>query len=368
MLEMFKVRGEEEVRVGEDGLRRTVAAVFRKMGAPEEDCGLAADALVSADLRGVETHGVSNMLRSYVSGYGSGAINPTPNWRILRETPSTANIDSDGGLGIIVTPKAMEIAIEKAAVSGMGVVTVRNSGHLGMASYHAMMALERDMIGVCMTACPPLVVPTFGAEPRLGTNPIALAAPAGEEPPFVFDAAMCTVAANKVKLAQRVGAKLMPGWVTRPDGSPAMEATDPPVEDSMRESGMALLPLGSTRELGSHKGYGLTAVVEILGGIMSGGGIAGMAGNTSFGHYVAAYSVEAFMDTGEFKRTMDAWLRHLQATRPAPGHDRVVYPGLPEFEEARERRSRGIPLHREVVDWFRGICEELEIPFELARS
>ena len=179
LLEIFKVRSEEEERVDVSGLRQTVTEVFRKMGVPPEDCELGADVLLAADLRGVETHGVSNMLRSYVRGYTSGSINPRPNWRILRESPSTANIDSDGGLGIIVTPKAMEIAIEKASASGMGVVTIRNSGHLGMASYHAMMALEHDMIGVCMTACPPLVVPTFGAEPRLGTNPIALAAPAG---------------------------------------------------------------------------------------------------------------------------------------------------------------------------------------------
>ena len=179
---------------------------------------------------------------------------------------------------------------------------------------------------------------------------------------------MCTVAANKVKLAQRVGAKLMPGWVTRADGSPAMEEVDPPREDSMRDSGMSLLPLGSTRELGSHKGYGLTAIVEILGGIMSGGGIVGMANRGVFGHFVAAYSVEAFMDTGEFKSTMDEWLRLLASTKPAPGHDRVVYPGLPEFEEERDRRSRGIPLHKEVVEWFRGICEELGIAFELERG
>ena len=368
LLEIFKVRSEEEERVDVSGLRQTVTEVFRKMGVPPEDCELGADVLLAADLRGVETHGVSNMLRSYVRGYTSGSINPRPNWRILRESPSTANIDSDGGLGIIVTPKAMEIAIEKASASGMGVVTIRNSGHLGMASYHAMMALEHDMIGVCMTACPPLVVPTFGAEPRLGTNPIALAAPADEEPPFVFDAAMCTVAANKIKLAQRVGAKLMPGWVTNPDGSPAMEAIDPPETDSMRDSEMCLLPLGSTRELGSHKGYGLTAVVEILGGIMSGGGIAGMAGRGMFGHFVAAYNVEAFMDTAEFKSTMDQWLRYLQSTKPAPGHDRVVYPGLPEFEEQNDRLSRGIPLHKEVIDWFKSICEELQIPFELSRA
>ncbi|MCH8109414.1 MAG: Ldh family oxidoreductase, partial [Chloroflexi bacterium] len=148
------------------------------MGVPDKDCELAADVLVTSDLRGVDSHGVSNMLRVYVNGYNEGSLNPRPNWRILRETPATANIDSDTGLGIIVVPKAMEIAIEKAKKVGVGMVTIRNARHLGMASYHAMMALEHDMIGTCMTSCPPGVLPTFGAEPRLGTNPIALAAPA----------------------------------------------------------------------------------------------------------------------------------------------------------------------------------------------
>ena len=173
MLEHFKVPVDEAVHVQEAPLRETVASIFRKMGVGEADSELATDVLVMADMRGVETHGVSNMLRAYVGGYGSGELNNDPNWRITRETPATANIDSDRGLGIIVVPKAMEIAIEKAKNVGVGMVTIHNSRHLGMASYHAMMALEHDQIGLCVTSCPPGVLPTFGAEPRLGTNPIA---------------------------------------------------------------------------------------------------------------------------------------------------------------------------------------------------
>ena len=177
MLPKFRVSLDEATMVPGDDLKSTVAAVFEKMGVPPEDAQLGADVLVVADLRGVDSHGVSNMLRSYVSGYTSGQINPTPDMRIVRETPSTASIDSDRGLGIITTPKAMDIAIRKAAEVGVGMVTLGNARHLGMASYHAMRALEHDMIGVCMTSCPPSVVPTFGAEPRLGTNPIAIAVP-----------------------------------------------------------------------------------------------------------------------------------------------------------------------------------------------
>ncbi len=192
------------------------------------------------------------MLRAYVSGYNSGEINARPDWRIVRQTPATANVDSDAGLGIIVTPRAMEIAIEKARNVGLGMVTVSNGRHLGMASYHAMMALEHDMIGVCMTGCPPSVLPTFGAEPRLGTNPIALAAPAGEEPPFVFDAATSVVAGNKLGLASRLGVDLLPGWVADLDGTPLMEAV--PMSLRMGPRGRETVPPAGP---GQHPGDGL---------------------------------------------------------------------------------------------------------------
>ena len=365
MLERFKVKEEDAVRVSEAPLRQTVTDIFKKMGVPEEDCGLAADVLVTSDVRGVDSHGVSNMLRTYVQGYNQGELNARPNWRILRETPATANIDSDRGLGIIVVPKAMEIAIEKASKVGVGMVTIRNSRHLGMASYHAMMALEHDMIGTCMTSCPPGVLPTFGAEPRLGTNPIALAAPADKEPPFVFDAATSTVAGNKLGLARRLGTDLLPGWVADEEGEPIMDEVAPPIPGYQGRASSFLVPLGSTRELGSHKGYGLSCIVDILGGVLSGGGYGANPGRPNFGHYVAAYSIEAFMDTQEFKRTMDEWMRMLKMTPPARGHDRVLYPGQPEAEATEDRRANGIPFHPEVVDWFRDICGELSIPYIL---
>ena len=365
VLERFKVKEEDAVRVREEPLRQTVTDIFSKMGVPGEDCSLAADVLVTSDVRGVDSHGVSNMLRTYVQGYNQGELNPRPNWRVLRETPATANIDSDRGLGIIVVPKAMEIAIEKASKVGVGMVTIRNSRHLGMASYHAMMALEHDMIGTCMTSCPPGVLPTFGAEPRLGTNPIALAVPADEEPPFVFDAATSTVAGNKLGLARRLGTDLLPGWVADEEGVPIMDEVSPPIPGYQGRASSFLVPLGSTRELGSHKGYGLSCIVDILGGVLSGGGYGANPGRPNFGHYVAAYSIEAFMDTQEFKRTMDEWIRMLKTTPPASGHDRVLYPGQPEAEATEDRRANGIPFHPEVIDWFRDICGELSIPYVL---
>ncbi len=365
LLEQFKVQPEDQVRVSEENLRKTVESVFSKMGLSDSDARLGADVLVKADMRGVDTHGVSNMLRSYVTGYASGELNPHPNWNITRETPSTANIDGDGGLGIIVTPKAMDIAIEKAKDVGMGVVTIHNSRHLGMASYHALKAVENDMIGMCMTSCPPSVLPTFGAEPVLGTNPIAIAAPAEKEAPFVFDAAMSAVAANKLGLARRNGTQLLGGWVADHEGRPIMEEVDPPAPGYEGSASSYLLPLGGTREVGSHKGYGMMCLVDILGGILTGGGYGMNPGRPNFGHYVAAYNIEAFMDTKEFKTTMDEWINMLNSSRPAPGHDRVMYPGQPEHEANIERSENGIPLHHEVIDWFKDICAELSIPFSL---
>ena len=355
MLQQFRVNLDEAAFVQGETLKATVAGIFEKLGVPTEDALLGADVLVMADLRGVDSHGVSNMMRSYVDGYNSGQINPRPNWEIIRETPSTATVDSDRGLGIIVTPKAMEIAIQKAKAVGVGMVTIGNARHLGMASYHAMLALRHDMIGVCMTSCPPLVLPTFGAEPRLGTNPIAVAVPARTEPPFVFDAATSTVAANKIGIARRLGVKLESGWLADTQGTPIMEAIDPPDK-------YALLPLGSTRELGSHKGYGLSCVVDILAGVLTGFGYGAVPGRPNFGHYVAAYSIEAFTDVEQFKDTMDEWLRMMKGTKPAPGHDRVLVAGQPEAEMEAVRRMEGIPLHPEVVRWLKDTCHELSVP------
>lgn len=358
-LDLFKVPEDQAVYVVEASLRDVTQAVFEKMGVPAEDAALATDVLVMADMRGVDSHGVSNMLRSYVTGYQEGRHNPRPDWKIVRERASTATIDSDRGLGIIVVPKAMEIAIQKAKQTGIGVVAIRNGGHMGMASYHAMLALEHDMIGVTMTALGTAVLPTFGAEGRLGTNPIAVAAPAKNMHPFVLDIATSMVAANKLQLARRLGATLPAGMVADAAGTPIDTAGPLP-------EGYKNIPFGGTRELGSHKGYGLAMVVEIMCTILSGGMPMSLpdAGRRAT-HHVAAYDIDAFTDVDEFKELMDQWLEVLEATPPAPGHERVLTPGLEEEEAEAQRRERGIPLHSEVIDWFEETCRDLDIPFSL---
>ncbi len=357
MLERFKVPPEDEVRVPHGSLYETVESIFSKMGVSEEDAAEGANTLVNTDLRGVETHGVSNMLRVYVRQYNDGSLSARPNWRIVRESPGTAVIDADKGLAVILGPKAMRMAIEKAKKVGVGIVTMFNSGHSGAIGHHAMLAAKEDMVGVCMTAGGVLVVPTYGAEPRLGTNPIAIAAPAKNEAPVLFDAATSAIAGNKIRLAQRVGADMLPGWIADLDGTPVMEETP------VRERGQYYqLPLGGSREQGSHKGYGFAMMSEIMGTMLSGTLPTMLAPGGGSSHYFAAYNIEAFTDLDAFKENMDQMLRTLRDTKPAPGHDRVIYPGVSEYEEEQDRRANGIPLHKEVMEWFQDITSELSLP------
>lgn len=367
VLPRFRVPEDIAIRVPEGAMRATVEDMFRKMGMSDEDAARSADVLVFADLRAIETHGVSNMMRSYVQAFADERINPRPDWKVVREAAATATIDSDGGHGLVIGPRAMNLAIEKAEQCGIGAVCVANGRHFGAAAYHAMMALPHDMIGVAMTVGGINVLPTWGAEPLIGLNPIGFAAPTRNEVPFVFDAAMSSVAGNKASLARRLGVKMMPGWIAGADGVPIMEETEIPEV-------MHMLPLGGTRELGSHKGYGLSVMVDVLSGVLSGTGpgfivkgqaAAGTASRGAASHHFLAYKIEAFTDLDGFLDDMDAFMKALRECRPAPGHDRVVYAGLPEHEDEIDRRANGIPYHPEVIDWFRDITAEMEVPWRL---
>jgi L-2-hydroxycarboxylate dehydrogenase (NAD+) len=358
VLSIFKPDESETIRIDAPSLRKLVAAIFERCGVPEDDAALGADVLVTADLRGVDSHGVSNMLRNYVAGYNRGAINPRPNIKVVQERRATATIDCDLGLGVMVAPKAMAMAIAKAKETGIGTVTMRNGNHLGMASYHAMLALEHDMVGMCMTAVGASMLPTFGSEPRLGTNPIAIAAPAGEMHPFVLDIATTVVAGNKLGLVRRLGATIPGNWIADGRGSIISEPGLLPAE-------YKLLPIGGTREMGSHKGYGLAMVVEIMCSLLAGAEPAGIGDRGRYNHMVAAYDIDAFSSVPEFKARMDQWLRTMEATPPAPGHERVLTPGQLEAEAEVERGAKGIPLHVEVVEWLRGVAQEYAIPVAL---
>ena len=357
MLERFKVPSKDRVIVAEERMRSAAEAVLQRMGVSPSDAAQAADVLMYADLRGIETHGVSNMLRNYVAGFTDGSLNPNPNVKVLRQTPTTVTLDTDHGLGVFTAPHAMNRAINRAKKYGIGAVVCQNIGHLGAAGYYALMAVEHDMIGICMSGgLGDAALPTFGAEARFATNPLAWAAPAGNMPSFVFDAATTQIAGNKIHLARRVGARMAPGWLAAPDGSPIMESSSPP-EGDVRGRDYLLLPLGGTRENGSHKGYGLLAIVTIMCEMLAGG--------SGWGHFFAAFQIEAFTDVETFKDDMDNMLGGLINTKTAPGHDRVVYAGLLEDEEIKKRLQQGIPYHREVIDWFESFSAEMGISFDL---
>ena len=354
ILERFKVPKKDQVLVSEAALRRTVTQIFEKLGVSPEDSAEGADVLTMTDLRGVETHGVSNMLRAYVRDYKARKLDPRPGWRVVRESPATAVIDAERRLGIIVGPKAMRLAVEKARNVGVGVVTVCNSGHFGAIGHYAMQAARHDMVGVCFTGAGLSVVPTFASKPLLGTNPIALAAPARHEAPMLFDAATSAIAGNKIRLAMRVGSPLLPGWVTDKEGTPIME--EKPIFD---RDDFYQAPLGGTREQGSHKGYGFALMAEVLSTVLSGALPMMLAPGSGSKNHFAAYNIEAFTDVEQFKDTMDAMLKTLRTATPAPGEERVLYPGLSEHEEIQERRAHGIPLHKEVLQWFASCTSEL---------
>jgi len=340
---------EEFKRVKVEKLFELMKRLFLANGLPEQDAHTAADALISADIRGIDSHGASRM-PYYISKLKNGTVNPKPNIRILNELPATALLDGDDGLGPVVAKKAMEIAIEKAKNVGAGLVSVRRSNHFGIAAYYSMMALKEGMIGLAMTNAVSLVVPTFGAKAMLGTNPLSLAVPAGKLRPFVLDMATSAVPLGKIELAIKNNQKIPPGWLYDNTG----EFTDDP---TMILKGGALAPLGGTRELGGHKGYGLAMMVDILSAILSDAnygakqeGLMSMRKEPSnVGHFFMAIRVDGFRPLEEFGRTMDDALTALKESPKAKGQERIYIHGEPEFEYEDERRKLGIPLHPQVI-------------------
>jgi L-2-hydroxycarboxylate dehydrogenase (NAD+) len=351
-------------------LKKYVASVFTAIGCNEQDADLASDVLVSADARGIDSHGVAR-LAGYVRLYDNGRLNTKPQVKVLHETPSTATLDGDRGLGLVVAPKAMEIACEKAALAGTGWVAVQNSNHFGIAGYHAMKALPSQMIGWAMTHAAPLVTPTFSTEKLLGTNPIAVAIPANEEPAFVADFASTAVAYGKLEILQRKGLDTPEGWVQDANGDPCTDAF-------AIKNGGALLPLGGDREHGSHKGYGLGAIVDILSGVLSGANFGpwvppfatagfmqvGETVGNGTGHFLGAMRVDAFRPAEDFTQDMDKWIRRFRSAKAVEGKQ-VLIPGDPERELEAIRRVEGIPLLVPVVADLKTLAVRFKLDFKL---
>ena len=352
-----------------EALREFCARVFMHFGVPKDQATQAADVLAAADLRGIDSHGVARM-SSYVGLLSEGLINPKPEIKIVRSTPSTATVDGDNGLGLVVGPRANQMAIEMAEKAGSGWISVRNTNHYGIAGYYVLKAAERDMIGWAMTNSSALVAPLWGMERMLGTNPIAIAFPGKQEPPIVIDMATCTAAYGKIEIALRKGEKIPTGWAIDNRGRVTNEPADV-------LAGGALLPLGSDRERGGHKGYGLGMMVDLLSGALSGANwgpfappfalrqtIPTRSVGKGIGHFFGAMRVDGFIDIDSFKSQVDEYIRVFRATKPAPGTSGPLIPGDPEREAEGIRRKSGVPLVLPVVNDLREISKKTGIPFD----
>jgi len=342
--------------------------VFTAIGSDPADARSAAEVLVSADLRGIDSHGVAR-LSGYIRLWEAKRVNTRPNIQIVHETPSTAVVDGDSGLGLVVGPKAMQVAIQKAEAVGTGWVSVRNSNHFGIAAYHAMMALPKDMIGIVMTNASALVAPTFSKERMLGTNPICVAVPAGNEPPFVGDMATTTAANGKLEILQRKNLEAPIGWIQDKDG---VQVTDA----HALKTGGALLPLGGDRDHGSHKGYVLGSIVDIFSAVLSGANFGPwvppfpayvpMPENQpgkGIGHFFGAMRVDAFRPAEEFKRDMDLWITRFRKAEPISQDQPVLIPGDPERWMEIDRRNNGIPVLDVVLQDLKAVADKFNIKF-----
>ena len=359
--------------VAAETLRDFCIRVFRKLHMADEDARITADILIAADLRGVDSHGVAH-LRRYAQGLSNGRIRPRPEVQVIHETPATARIDAGAGMGHPVSYHAMQKALDKAREFGTGFVTVRNSNHFGIAGYYAMMALDHDCIGMAMTNAGPAVVPTFGRQGMLGTNPIALAAPAGEEWPYVLDMATSVVPCGKLEIASRLDRPISPELAVDETGAPC---SDPKrvLQNIGNRTGGGIHPLGGAgEELSGHKGYGLAMLVEIMCAGLSGAAFGydvrgaltgGRTEPPNVGHFFGAWRVDAFRPVKEFGAALDGLERQLRNSPKAAGHDRIYIPGEKEWENHERRSRKGIPLNAKVRAELLAIGEELGVEVEL---
>ncbi len=348
-------------------------AIFEKMGLSVGEARQAADVLMRAELRNISTHGLVR-LPEYVRLWQTNRITVTPEFTVVHETPSTALVDGGKGLGLVTAPKAMHLAIEKAKTAGTGWVAVRNSYHFGIAGYYAMKALEHDMIGIAMTNANPLVAPTFGKSGMLGTNPIAVAVPAGEEPPFVADFATSAVSRGKVDVFESRGEAAPEGLLQDSEGNLV-------IDSSVLRKGGALRTLGGDVAHGGHKGFCLTAIVDIFTAVFSGanfgptvvptlGYVKDKAGaeDRGIGHFFGAMRIDAFQTADEFKAGMDEWIRTFRRAEPVAGQQRVIIPGDPEREAEALHRKEGIRLGLKTLEGLKKLAEMFGLPFEEQRA
>jgi LDH2 family malate/lactate/ureidoglycolate dehydrogenase len=340
------------VYIARRDLEELCAGIFCKLGIPREEAEDSAAILVTADARGIRSHGVARIKR-YVDGIKIGHIKGGVSPTVLRETPISLVLDAEGGMGLSLSKHSMEKVIAMAAVHGAGVCSIRNSNHFGIAGLYAEMAARHDMIGIAMTNTAALGVPTFAREAMFGTNPIAFAAPGLGKDLFSLDMATTTVTRGKIEVAAQEGTSLPPGWAVGTDGRTTHEAARL-LEDMLYKRGGGLLPLGGEgTALGGYKGYGLAVMVDILCALSSGGVFGGAVMDSELTsarvcHFFMALRIDLFRDPEDFKEDMSRMLGELRSLKPAEGARRVYYAGLPEQEAEARCEREGVPLTEEV--------------------
>ena len=344
--------------------------VFEKMGCSPEDAKMATDVFIAAELRGYSSHGMIR-IKDYYQLWKANRINVRPNVRIVHESPSTAVVDGDGAIGMIASTRSMQIAIEKARTAGTGWVSTKGSNHYGFAGYYSMMALKYDMIGISLTIANPLVAPTGSIEPMLGTNPISVSVPAGKYPPFVSDFSTTPIARGKLAIAAKKGEKIPLGWVQDANGLPS---DDPDVITR----GGSMVTLGGTIQHGSHKGYALSAIVDILSAVLSGANFGPFCPPSlaylpvkeekvgeGTGHFFGAMRIDGFQKPEVFKARMDKWIETFRNAKPAIDCERVLIPGDIEREKEERIRKEGINVLPAIQKEMKEIAGELGIDFDM---
>jgi len=351
-----------------DVLEGFMRDVFLKLGVPQEDARIAAEILITSDLRGIESHGIGR-LKMYYDRIRQGVQFANTNFEVIRESPTTAVIDGHHGMGQVTAYRSMQMAIEKARAYGMGAVAVRNSAHFGIAGYYPLMAIKAGMIGMTFTNARPSIAPTFGVKPMLGTNPIAFGCPTDEECPFLFDAATSIIQRGKLEVLARAEKPAHPGWVIDQTGA---FLVDPAASlKAFGQEKAALLALGGAGEtLGGHKGYGLATIVEILSAsLQTGSFLYGLIGldedgknvPNRLGHFFMAINIENFCPLEDFKKTTGEILRELRAATLQPGCERIYTAGEKEFENEKRIRRDGVVIVPNLLKEIKAIIDGLSM-------
>lgn len=354
-----------------------MTAVFEKMGVPTEDARLCADVLLESDRRGIESHGCNRFKPIYIDRIKSGILNPVTKIDILKETPTTAVLDANDGMGMVASKKAMDMCIEKAHKYGMGMVAVRNSSHYGIAGYWTGLAAKENMIGISGTNARPSVAPTFGVENMLGTNPLTFSMPTDEPFPFTLDCATSVIQNGKIEYYARINHDTPKGLVISREGEELTDSAE--ILKKIRSQQAALAPLGGFGETtGGYKGYGYSTVVEILSAaLQSGLFLKALDGKDEegkirpyhLGHFFIAIDTEAFMGAEAFKKTCGEILRDLRGSEKAPGQERIYTAGEKEYDVWMYRKDKGVPVTEAVQKEFIGLRDEFgltqfKFPFE----